>query len=154
RGREEAPRGAQRPRGAGGGAAEREAREDPGAARQARGAAREAARRDGPRWRGRARAAARARRQGGRQEGQGGAAAVTRGVFAMQRIRSMIRRSSVAAALCAVALTLPGCDSEAKKTEVTKTSKVEVKAPPTTEPEAKPEQPEQAKAEEPQAPDP
>jgi Tfp pilus assembly protein PilP len=72
----------------------------------------------------------------------------------MQRIRSMIRRSSVAAALCAVALTLPGCDSEAKKTEVTKTSKVEVKAPPTTEPEAKPEQPEQAKAEEPQAPDP
>lgn len=69
-------------------------------------------------------------------------------------IRPMIRRSSLlTAALCALALALPACGGDAKKTEVTKSAKVEVKAPPPTE--AKTDTPpEQAKTDEAQAPDP
>jgi len=62
-----------------------------------------------------------------------------------------------AAALCAAALALPACGGEAKKTEVTKTTKVETKTTTVTKAEPKPEvkaPDEAAKPEEPIKPDP
>ncbi|MBZ5715162.1 hypothetical protein [Nannocystis pusilla] len=59
----------------------------------------------------------------------------------------------VAAALCAAALALPACGGEAKKTEVTKTTKVETKTTPVAKTEPKADEP-APKPEEPVKPDP